>query len=890
MILVPSNLKCRIIPKLTVTEDNAYQSLSILVNIGNIKYTISGIYRLPSTALTHNFHNLLKSISAYSNNTIIAGDFNLPKCVWGDIQPGYKLTPFQISMDNLALTQIVDFPTRLTNFLDLIFVSNKTLLNSVSQSDAFGESVGKPSDHSAITMCSTIPILFEPTEYEFPNYSAANWDLIKYNLWNTNWDAFFEPCQSSVSMMVKLSDYIDTIIHLYVPIFRSTPKSFSPIHDPTLTRLRNVERRLTKKLRKHIANAEGLSILPDVNFDIYDLYCQRNNLRRDIRRRYKPNRLNAETLVLKSKNPKKFWNHVNSMKKLINSIPILIDADGNDVVSDIDKAELFSKQFAYSPPDPIPLAPNKSNPTKPPIHFIPNLRPFPIEHVLKNLKNNKAMGIDNIPNCFLRKVHNELAVPLSKIFTVSYYSGKFPSIHKIAIVYPAHKKKGRSDPVNYRPLSLNPTISKVFEKTIATQLIEKCSNLNLLSPNQFGFLPGRSVESQLLKCTNDWTLNLENKTRTDILYLDLTKAFDRVSHKLLLNKLKNYGFPPDFMTFITSYLSERTQIVSINNVYSQPRKVPMGVPQGSVLGPLLFVLFINDISDVVKHSNIVIYADDIKIYKTIKSIADWAKLQTDINSVCDWLQNNGLTLSTEKCGILKIGENFLPTVNQPYHIAGQDITEFDSFRDLGVQIDNQLTFDSHVRSLATRASNISKCLKNAFDTPAKSFRLQMHKTFVLPILESFSPIWSPQAIGQIKQIESVQRSFTNRLFDSPEPTYTDRCKELEIKTLISRRYFTDLITIHKLLHGKYVNLDYRNFFTLNTSTTRSGSHSLRIVKVGRRSSARRNFLVDRITDLWNKFSFEVVQNHTTSHFKSLLNGQYHIINTYVDQKFPTVFT
>ena len=150
MILVPSHLKCRIIPKLTVTEDNAYQSLSILVNIGNIKYTISGIYRLPSTALTDKFHDLLKSISAYSNNTIIAGDFNLPKCVWGDIQPGYKPTPFQISMDNLGLTQIVDFPTRLTNFLDLIFVSNKTLLNSVCPSDAFGESVGKPSDHTAI--------------------------------------------------------------------------------------------------------------------------------------------------------------------------------------------------------------------------------------------------------------------------------------------------------------------------------------------------------------------------------------------------------------------------------------------------------------------------------------------------------------------------------------------------------------------------------------------------------------------------------------------------------------------------------------------------------------------------------------------------------------------
>ena len=836
----------------------------------------------------------MNSITSYSNNTIIAGDFNLPKCVWGDIQPGYIRSKFQIYMDNLGLTQIVDFPTRYMNYLDIIFMTNKNMLQSVSQSEAFGESVGKPSDHSAISITTTIPISFESEEYEFLNYSAANWDVIRYNLWKTNWDAFFEPCQTPVSMAVKLSDYIDTIIHLYVPVYRSTKKTFAPKFDPNCAKMKNIQRRLTQKVRKAIANADGMKRLPEVNVDLFDLYIQRNILRRKINHLYKPKRLSAEQTVLNSKNQKQFWKYVNSNRKVSNSIPILIDENGKDVVSDIDKANLFSKQFSYSPPDPIPLTLNKLNnqalqPNTQFIKFIPDFSPLAIGNVLKNLKNNKAMGIDNIPNCFLRKVHYELSFPLAKIFAVSYFSGIFPSIWKIGKVIPVHKKKCRSDPSNYRPITLNPTMSKVFEKIITNKLLEVCSNLNLLSPNQFGFLPGRSVESQLLKCVNDWTLNLENKTRTDILYLDLTKAFDRISHKLLLHKLRNLGFPQDFLNFITSYLADRSQTVSINNANSMPRKVEMGVPQGSVIGSLLYVIFANEIPSVIKHSTIVMYADDIKIYKQIKSMSDWAKFQLDINAVCDWLQDNGLALSTEKCGILKIGEKFLPSMNMGYHISGEKITEFDSFRDLGVQMDSQLTFDSHVRSLATRAKSISKCLKNAFATPGNKFRLQMHKTFILPVLESFSPIWSPLAMGHIKLLESVQRSLTKRLHFSTVPTYTERCNELEIKSLIARRYFIDLVTVHKLLHGKFDNLDYTQFFSLITSNTRSGSHSLRIRKVGSSTAARRHFLVDRITDLWNKLPYDVVKNHTTTEFRTLLRRQYNVIENFVESKYPTLF-
>lgn len=314
----------------------------------------------------------------------------------------------------------------------------------------------------------------------------------------------------------------------------------------------------------------------------------------------------------------------------------------------------------------------------------------------------------------------------------------------------------------------------------------------------------------------------------------------------------------------------------------------MGVPQGSVLGPLLFILFINDIPTVIKHSSIVIYADDIKLYKQIKSASDQVSFQEDINAVCSWLQNNGLSLSTEKCGILKIGERFFKSSNK-YHIAGNDIEEYQAFRDLGVQINSQLNFDSHIKTLADRANKSSKCLKNAFSTPGTEFRLQMHKTFVLPLLESFSPIWSPCGIGNIKLIESVQRGSTKQLCQE-DMAYQERCNKLEIRPLIERRYITDLITVHKLIHGKFDNLTYTDFLSFNTSVTRAGSHSLRIKHIGHKSAARRNFLVGRITGLWNKLPYEAVMNHPTKHFKTLLKTKYNgVIQSHIDNTYPTIF-
>ena len=433
-------------------------------------------------------------------------------------------------------------------------------------------------------------------------------------------------------------------------------------------------------------------------------------------------------------------------------------------------------------------------------------------------------------------------------------------------------------------------MSKVFEKIVREHILEFCESHNLLSANQFGFLPNKSVETQLLKCCNDWTNSFERHIRTDVLYLDLTKAFDRVSHPLLLSKLQKMRFPSHLLAFITSYLSQRSQFVEINGKKSSTKPVSVGVPQGSVLGPLLFVLFVNDLPTVVKSSKILLYADDIKIYKEIQLDQDISLFQADINAVASWLNLNQLELSTSKSGVLKIGEKFQP-IHAQYSINSSTVSNFDNFRDLGVCIDSSLDFDKHISSLYSRSIRTYKCMYHNFLSPDLNFRIQMHKTFVLPIAESFSSIWSPAQLGHIRKIESCQLRFTSKIYnDSHTVAYKDRCNRLGLNSLLHRRLVYDLIMLHKLIHGKLPGLDPSDFINFNTAGLRG--HKYKIFKQHIRTSPRKNFLVNRISGLWNLLPADLVNNCSTNSFKTSLRLTEcnNIIVAYINSHYPTLFS
>ena len=244
------------------------------------------------------------------------------------------------------------------------------------------------------------------------------------------------------------------------------------------------------------------------------------------------------------------------------------------------------------------------------------------EKALLNLKPNKSPGPDSFHPKFFKLCSKSLALPLKLLFDLTLLEGALPMEWKTAEVRPIYKKGDKSNPGNYRPVSLTSIVCKLFESFIKKALNEHFINNNILSNHQFGFVSGRSTITQLLVTLNDWLFSLDNDVPIDAAYMDFRKAFDTVPHLRLINKLKGYNIKGPILQWIKSFLSDRTQFVKINNSCSKRLDVTSGVPQGSVLGPTLFIYFINDLPNSAINTPMKIFADDTKVYKSIESEND----------------------------------------------------------------------------------------------------------------------------------------------------------------------------------------------------------------------------------------------------------------------------
>ena len=278
-----------------------------------------------------------------------------------------------------------------------------------------------------------------------------------------------------------------------------------------------------------------------------------------------------------------------------------------------------------------------------------------ILQALRSLNVNKSPGPDGVHPRLLKECAEQLAYPLKRLFDRTMKEGKIPKAWKIAEVRPIFKKGKKSLPGNYRPVSLTPILCKIFEGFIRRELYSHLVKNKLLSKHQFGFCQGRSCVSQLLITINDWLMDIDNNIPVDVAYLDFRKAFDSVPHQRLLEKLKGYGITGNVYKWIEDFLSSRSQFVSVNGTRSERVPVTSGVPQGSVLGPTLFIYFINDLPSVPKCKNI-FFADDTKAHQAISSLIDQTMLQSSIDDMVDWSLVWLLLFNSDKCGMLHLGK------------------------------------------------------------------------------------------------------------------------------------------------------------------------------------------------------------------------------------------
>ena len=332
---------------------------------------------------------------------------------------------------------------------------------------------------------------------------------------------------------------------------------------------------------------------------------------------------------------------------------MLFDSEENICSDPQQVTDLFQKQFTSVFSDPSKTDINSASFESPPLTapFTDAMLDFTIEDIIEainEIKPNAACGPDEIPESLLKKCASSIAIPIQLIWRQSLETGLVPDAYKLSYVAPLHKKNSRAFPENYRPISLTSHIVKVFERVLRKKLVNHMTSNNLLCDKQHGFQAGRSCLTQLLHHFDDVTDAITNNNDFDSIYLDYAKAFDKVDHQLLLKKLEIYGFHSKVVSWIRSFLTGRCQIVVVDGCKSSPAVILSGVPQGTVLGPILFLIFINDIEHCITKSIIRCFADDTRISKAINSQGDVSALQKDLDNAIQWSERNNMSLHKDK--------------------------------------------------------------------------------------------------------------------------------------------------------------------------------------------------------------------------------------------------
>ncbi|MGB1915940.1 MAG: RNA-directed DNA polymerase, partial [Paracoccaceae bacterium] len=326
-----------------------------------------------------------------------------------------------------------------------------------------------------------------------------------------------------------------------------------------------------------------------------------------------------------------------------------------------------------------------------------------VTKLLNELNPNKATGPDGVSSRFLKEFANQIAPGLTLVMQASLHQSQIPQDWKHALVAPVFKpgKNDKSKAENYRPISLSSVSCKVMEHIIHSSIISHLDSTNVLTDTQHGFRKNRSCESQLILTVHDSAKSLNDSKQIDSILLDFSKAFDKVDHDKLCIKLNHYGIRGKTHDWIKNYLAHRTQTVVLNGESSEKTPVVSGVPQGTVLGPLLFLVYINDLPALVT-CKIRLFADDALIYRSIDSITDTHKLQEDLNQLITWESNWSMEFNPDKCKVLRV-TNKRKIINQNYTMHNQILEEVDSAKYLGVHIHKKLSWNTHVNYTAKKA-------------------------------------------------------------------------------------------------------------------------------------------------------------------------------------------
>ena len=884
-IFVRKNINYHVREDLSVVSDDV-EDVWLEAEVNDQKLVIGSVYRHPGTSLNAFVASLEKTLQKIDNeccNSLVCGDFNAD---------GLKLDANKGTADfyNCLMTYnyvpSITLPTRITDttitLIDNIFMKiNKKNVNDKVLS---GNIYSDISDHlpNFITIQSHKSTFTENFQKKVRIYGEKNIEKFVNRISNIDWSDFFN------------SDDVNHMVEFFYNNYSTHFENSFPLK--TLSRKRAKDKIwITAGLKQSVKKKAELyrKYLNHPTVENKQAYTSFKNCLTKLLRKAEADYY-LEKVDAKKKNIRSLWQIfgpiINPGKaKKSNKIEKIqvrdnILTDKNDIANAlkdyfINIGPQLRKKTVNSNDFQQYLRNNQTN-----SFYLHPTAPTEISSLISKLDINKSPGDDGISGKLLKSCTILFSKLISHLANKIMITGKYPNKLKLGKIIPIHKKNNKIDPTNYRPICLLSVINKIIEKVLHKRLYEYFEKYKIIYQYQFGFRHSYSTTMALIEITDQLREQIENKNVTIGIYIDLTKAFDLVDHRMLITKLESYGIRGPAIELIRSYLSDRSQFTQIDHAKSNIKRVSCGVPQGSVLGPLFFLIFVNDMQNCTT-ANLRLFADDTNIFishkdpKTLKQEAE-----TCINNITKWLIANKLLLSEEKTNfsIFMPSNQKIPDILNTIKVNGRTVHRSDSCKYLGVQLDDKLKFKEHIDLLNKDLIKIISAFRIIKDWVPNKHKLKLYHAYFHSKMQYGLEIYGGAPAKYISKIETLQHQAIKVLFNldylTPSRNLYFKYKVLPARDICSLKIAK---FVHNQLSGDQSNV-FSSYFKTVANDSYPNTRNRQKLRIPRSNTVDGDKMIRRKgARIWNSLTDALKQNlRATSKFTFNKKVKNHYLNRY----------